>query len=185
MMQPINSAPSYSSPEKLFDEFSKRTLKASEDVVQFTTQWVENKWIFDRATASRNEDGEGIKRWKMSQVKPAYLSAEQTSSSNEDGAKKLDKTKEIKDQQLVPEAKRKFKESDVDVHMEDAEPTEGIVRSEEERKELIDSFKKEHDDCIISYTADKNEIKVRLILHQLRPNLLLQLKHPFLYNGKD
>ena len=128
--------------------------------MEFTSLMVDNKWIFERATASRKEDGEGIKRRRMSQARPAYLADDPVGNKKSTGS---DNGARIK---LAPGLKRKTKSDgdDNDVEMEDAREEKAVMNETqrlEERRNIINNFKKEHEDYEVDFNEDKGELKVR------------------------
>ncbi|EPS41292.1 hypothetical protein H072_4822 [Dactylellina haptotyla CBS 200.50] len=157
MVQPIMKASSYPTPERLFDDFSKRTLKASEDLVDFTTLVSDGKWVFEKATASRRDNGDNgeVKRWKSSAPVPHYLKelldAGGSGSSAKDGEAKKKEEEERKRREAEKDKER-------EVEIEEVK----VMESEETRNGIVEAFKKEYTDLEVTYEDDGQTIKVAL-----------------------
>ncbi|KAF3193951.1 hypothetical protein TWF225_008142 [Orbilia oligospora] len=159
MVQPIMKASAYPTPETLFDEFSKRTLKASEDLVDFTKLVSDGRWVFDKASTSRRENGdEGgeVKRWKSSAPLPHYL------KDIAEGSEAVGKDKEAKkkEEEEKKEKKRLEAERSKERELEIAEVKE--FESEDVRRGIIEEFKKEHGDLEITAEEDGKVLKVAI-----------------------
>ncbi|KAF3933566.1 hypothetical protein ABW19_dt0203743 [Dactylella cylindrospora] len=180
MIQPIMKAGTYPSPESLFDEFSKRTLKASEDLVEFTTLVSDGKWVFEKAAGSRKDaavaavgadgivsaggsaPGE-IRRWKSSTAIPAYLKdaldVEVDVKGKGDDKKKKDDEKE---KEKEKEKKEKEKQAEAEKEREvEIEEVKG-VESDEVRRSILEEFKKENQDFEITDEDDGKKVKIVL-----------------------
>lgn len=159
MVQPIMKASAYPTPETLFDDFSKRTLKASEDLVEFTKLVSDGKWIFDKASNSRRENGvEGgeVKRWKSSAPTPHYLKdiTEGTEGVGRDKEAKKEEEEERKERKRLEAERNKEKELEI---MEVKE-----LESEDVRRRIIEEFKKEHGDLEVTSEEDGKVLKVAI-----------------------
>ncbi|KAK6497585.1 hypothetical protein TWF481_011992 [Arthrobotrys musiformis] len=159
MVQPIMKASAYQTPELLFDDFSKRTLKASEDLVEFTKLVSDGKWVFDKASDSRREGGVEageIKRWKSSAPVPHYL------KDIVEGTEGISKDKEAKkkEEEEKKERKRLEAERSKERELEIAE-VKGL-ESEDVRKGILEEFKKEHSDLEITFEEDGKVLKVAI-----------------------
>ncbi|KAK6540088.1 hypothetical protein TWF694_008918 [Orbilia ellipsospora] len=177
MVHPIMKASNYPTPEKLFDEFSKRTLKASEDLVDFTTLVSDEKWVFEKAAASRRDNGDNgeVKRWKSSAPVPVYLKDLVDASSSGGGSgssKHAGKEGEAKKKE---EEERKRREAEKDREREVAIDEVQGVESDEVRREIVEAFKKEHGDIEVTYEDDGKTIKVALPKHL---NLIFSVELP-------
>ncbi|KAK6346223.1 hypothetical protein TWF730_010553 [Orbilia blumenaviensis] len=158
MVQPIMKASTYPTPETLFDDFSKRTLKASEDLVEFTKLVSDGKWVFDKATSSRRENGvEGgeVKRWKSSAPMPHYLKdiVDDTEGASRDKEAKK-KEEEEKERKRLEAERSKERELEITEVKE--------VESEDVRRGIIDEFKKEHSDIELTPEEDGRILKVTI-----------------------
>ncbi|EGX46798.1 hypothetical protein AOL_s00097g428 [Orbilia oligospora ATCC 24927] len=159
MVQPIMKASAYPTPETLFDEFSKRTLKASEDLVDFTKLVSDGRWVFDKASTSRRENGDEsgeVKRWKSSAPLPHYL------KDIAEGSEAVGKDKEAKkkEEEEKKEKKRLEAERSKERELEIAEVKE--FESEDVRRGIIEEFKKEHGDLEITPEEDGKVLKVAI-----------------------
>ncbi|KAJ6263598.1 hypothetical protein Dda_2166 [Drechslerella dactyloides] len=163
MVQPIMKAGSYPTPEALFDDFSKRTLKASEELVEFTSLVSDEKWVFEKALASRKDGGMTVaesgevRRWKSSAPVPAYLKqALDEAAAARAGAKaKTDdeKEKEKKRKAAVAEA---GKEREV--------PIDEVVgvESEDARRAIVEEFRTAHPEIEVTFEDGGKSLKVVL-----------------------
>ncbi|KAK6506136.1 hypothetical protein TWF506_011059 [Arthrobotrys conoides] len=161
MVQPIMKASAYPTPETLFDEFSKRTLKASEDLVEFTKLVSDGKWVFDKASSSRRESGVEsgeVKRWKSSAPLPHYL--KDIVEGTEGVGKDKDAKKKEEEEKKEKEKKRLEAERSKERELEIAEVKE--VESEDVRRGIIEEFKKEHSDIEIISEEDGKVLKVAI-----------------------
>ncbi|KAF3926815.1 hypothetical protein ABW20_dc0101314 [Dactylellina cionopaga] len=156
MVQPIMKSSSYSTPEQLFDEFSKRTLKASEELVDFTTLVSDGKWVFDKATTSRRDNGDNgeVKRWKNSAPIPVYLKDLVDAGHDAKDSEAKKREEEEKENKRLEAEKDREREMEIDEVKE--------VESEEVRKGILEDFTKEHGDLEITYEEDGKVIKVTL-----------------------
>ncbi|KAK6352984.1 hypothetical protein TWF696_004974 [Orbilia brochopaga] len=162
MVQPIMKAGSYASPEALFDDFSKRTVKAHEELVEFTTLVADEKWVFEKALNSRKdavsggpsgaENGE-IRRWKSSAPVPTYLKTALAEAAARAKGSKEDDEKEKKRKAAAAEA---GKEREV--------PIDEVVgfESDQTRREIVEEFRKAHDDIKVTFENDGKGLEVVL-----------------------
>ncbi|KAK6524820.1 hypothetical protein TWF281_011718 [Arthrobotrys megalospora] len=158
MVQPIMKASTYPTPEKLFDEFSKRTLKASEDLVEFSSLVSDGKWVFDKAASSRRDtaaEGGKVPRWKSSAPVPHYL--KEIVEGTDGGVR--DKEAKRKEEE-EKERKRLEAERDKERELEIVEVKE--VESEDIRRAIIEEFKREHSDLEVTFEEDGRVLKVAI-----------------------
>ncbi|EWC44422.1 hypothetical protein DRE_06790 [Drechslerella stenobrocha 248] len=155
MVQPIMKAGSYSTSEALFEDFSKRTLKASEDLVEFTTLVSDEKWVFEKASTSRKDGAENgeVRRWKSSAPVPVYLK-EALADAAARGKTNLKEEEEEREKKRAAAAAGKEREVPIEEVLE--------MEGEEARERIVEEFRTEHGDIEITPDDDGKIIKIGL-----------------------